>query len=189
MLSDSDKTIIRVLYYFMDTTIEIERDFDLTEIINGEEVMSPSPFERHQKISKKLNRVIDRHVEVKGLGELYYSPLDVIFEEGQVRLQPDLFFIRKDNMGIVRDWIRGVPDMVCEIVSTGSYERDIEIKRAIYEKYRVPEYWLVVPELQTIEILTIEGDKYKQYCIAGLDDVVTSKVIEGLTVNVKEIFE
>ncbi|MBF0319471.1 MAG: Uma2 family endonuclease [Nitrospirae bacterium] len=84
-------------------TLTIERDLDLTEIINGEEVVSPSPFGKHQKIAKKLNRIIDRYVEANGIGELYFSPLDVILEEGHTRLQPDLLFIRKENMGILQD--------------------------------------------------------------------------------------
>ncbi|MBF0466484.1 MAG: Uma2 family endonuclease [Nitrospirae bacterium] len=194
MLSDSDKTLRRVLYYFMDTTIEIERDFDLTdtltEIINGVETMTPAPSWTHQIKSKKLYDMINHHIVAKGLGELYYSPLDVIFEDGTNRFQPDLLFIRKENMPLViTDCVRIVPDMVCEIVSKGSYERDIEDKKTIYEKYRVPEYWIVIPELQTIEILTVEGDKYKLHSIAALNGVVTSKVIEGLTVNVNDIFE
>ncbi|WP_420266456.1 Uma2 family endonuclease [Candidatus Magnetominusculus dajiuhuensis] len=166
----------------------IERDLDLTEIINGEEIMSPSPFGRHQRIVMNITRKILLHLEKHDLGELYVSPLDVIFEEGVNRLQPDLLFIRKANMGIFQDWIRGVPDMVCEIVSPGRYEKDTEVKRAIYEKYKVPEYWVVIPELQMVEILTIENDRYKKHSIAELEGVVTSKVIEGLTIDVKDIF-
>ncbi|KWT84159.1 Uma2 family endonuclease [Candidatus Magnetominusculus xianensis] len=112
----------------------LERDFDLTEIINGEEVVGPSPFGKHQRISSNLNYIIHHFVKTKDLGQVYYSPLDIIFEEGINRLQPDILFIRKDNMGIFQDWIRGIPDMVCEIISSGTYTRDIIVKRAIYER-------------------------------------------------------
>ncbi|MBF0486714.1 MAG: Uma2 family endonuclease [Nitrospirae bacterium] len=167
----------------------LERDLDLTEIINGEEVVSPSPFRKHQEIVKRLNRIIDRHVELNGLGELYFSPLDVILEEGINRLQPDILFIRKENVAILQDWIRGVPDMVCEIVSSSSYEYDTEVKKSIYEKYGVPEYWIVMPELKTIEIFTLDVVKYKLLTVAAFEGVVTSKVIEGLQVNIKDVFE
>ncbi|QWR77864.1 Uma2 family endonuclease [Candidatus Magnetomonas plexicatena] len=167
----------------------IERDLDLTEIINGEEIMGPSPFTRHQRIIGILHDIIHQHIKLKKLGEVYLSPLDVIFEEGFNRLQPDILFIRKENLSIAQDWIRGVPDMVCEVISSGSYEMDTEIKKAIYEKYRVPEYWIVMPEPQTIEILTLVGDKYKLHSVAAFEGFVTSKVIEGLQVSVNEIFE
>ena len=170
-------------------TLTIERDLDLTEIINGEEVVSPSPFGKHQKIVKKLTILIDRHVEANRLGELYFSPLDVILEEGLNRLQPDILFIRKENMGIFQDWIRGVPDMVCEIVSQGSFRLDTNTKKEIYEKYGVPEYWIVIPELKIVEVFTVEGGKYKLYSYAEGEGVVTSKVIEGLQVNIKDVFE
>lgn len=167
----------------------LEREFDLTEIINGEEVISPSPFRRHQRISANLHDIIRQYTKAKSLGQAYYSPLDVIFEEGQNRLQPDIIFIKKENAAIEQDWIRGVPDMVCEIISQRSYELDTDVKRAVYERYKVPEYWIVLPEFMTVEILTIENGKYKLYSFAALEGVFKSKVIEGLEVDVRDIFE
>ncbi|MEO5355673.1 MAG: Uma2 family endonuclease [Nitrospirae bacterium YQR-1] len=167
----------------------IERDLELTEIINGEEIMGPSPFMRHQYIVLNLTDIIHNYVKKKNLGRLYIAPLDVIFEEGVNRLQPDILFIKKENSHIGQDWVRGVPDMVCEVISSGSYEMDTAVKKAIYEKYKVPEYWIVMPEPQTIEILTIAGDKYKLHSFAALEGIVTSKVIEGLSVNISDVFE
>ncbi len=168
----------------------LERDLDLTEIINGEVVVGPSPFSKHQGIVFNLADIIRRHVKSnQALGKVYLSPLDVIFEEGINRVQPDILYIRKENIAIIQDWIRGVPDMVCEIVSPWSYGRDTEIKKALYEKYRVPEYWIVLPELQTIQILTIENDNYISHSFAAETGTVTSKVIEGLQVNINDVFE
>lgn len=183
----------------------IERDFDLTEIINGEEVMTPSPLWIHQIICDNLFRKIDRHVEQTGLGRLSSSPLDVIFEEGTNRIQPDLLFIRKEHMPVViTDWVRVVPDMVCEVVSTshsihpqgwmriettGTYRRDTITKKEIYEKYGVPEYWIVIPELKIVEVFTIEEGKYTLFSYAESEGVVTSKVIDGLQVDLRDIFE
>ncbi|MBF0517039.1 MAG: Uma2 family endonuclease [Nitrospirae bacterium] len=170
-------------------TLTIERDLDLTEIINGEEIVSPSPFSRHQKIARKLIIMINRHIEAARLGELYFSPLDVILEEGLNRLQPDILFIRKENTAIIQDWIRGVPDMLCEIVSQGSFRWDTDVKKEIYEKYGVPEYWIIIPELKIFEVFTLEEGRYKLHSYAEAEGVVTSKVIEGLDVNIKEIFD
>ncbi|MBF0486872.1 MAG: Uma2 family endonuclease [Nitrospirae bacterium] len=167
----------------------LERDLDLTEIVNGEEIVGHSPFGMHQGISSKLNYIIHHYVKAKDLGQVYYSPLDVIFEESLNRLQPDILFIRKENMAIFQDWVRGVPDMVCEIVSRGTFIRDTATKKEIYEKYKVPEYWIVIPEFKAVEVLTIKDNKYERYSIAEIEGVVTSKVIEGLQVNIKDIFD
>ncbi|MBF0538391.1 MAG: Uma2 family endonuclease [Nitrospirae bacterium] len=170
-------------------TQTLERDFDLTEIINGEEVMGPSPFGKHQDTSRNTVEIILNHLRKTKTGKLFYSPLDVILKEGEQRLQPDILFIKKENMAIDQDWIRGVPDMVCEIVSMGTHKRDTVIKKAIYERYRVPEYWIVIPELKTVEIFTIEGDRYDVFSCAEGEGVVRSKVIEGLEVDIKDVFE
>ncbi|MCG6551399.1 MAG: Uma2 family endonuclease [Candidatus Magnetominusculus sp. LBB02] len=170
-------------------TLTIERDIDLTEIINGEEVVSPSPFSRHQDIVGNLYDIMRRHVKTNKLGKVHISPLDVILEEGINRLQPDILFIRKENMAIDQDWIRGVPDMVCEVVSSSSYDYDTGVKKAIYEKYGVSEYWIVMPELKTIEIFTLDAAKYKLLTVTAFEGVVASKVIEGLEVNIEEVFE
>ncbi|WP_040333446.1 Uma2 family endonuclease [Candidatus Magnetobacterium casense] len=167
----------------------LDRDFDLTEIINGVEVMGPSPFRKHQNISWNLNDILSQHIKKYKSGKVYYSPLDVILKEGEQRLQPDLLFIGKDNMAIMQDWIRGVPDMVCEIVSKGSHAKDTVTKKEIYEAFRVPEYWIVIPELETIEVFTIEGDTYKLYSVAEGEGVVRSKVIEGLEVDIRGVFQ
>ncbi|MBF0607480.1 MAG: Uma2 family endonuclease [Candidatus Magnetobacterium sp. LHC-1] len=161
----------------------------MTEIINGVEVMGPSPFAMHQNISWNLNDIISQYVKKHKLGKVFYSPLDVILKEGQQRLQPDILFIRRENMAIVQDWIRGVPDMVCEIVSKGSHGKDTVTKKKIYEDFRVPEYWIVIPELETIEVFTIEGDIYELFSLAEGEGVVRSKVIEGLEFDVKDVFE
>ncbi|MBF0344784.1 MAG: Uma2 family endonuclease [Nitrospirae bacterium] len=167
----------------------LERDFDLTEIINGVEIVSPSPFEKHQNISRNILGLILYHLRKNKTGKVYYSPLDVILKEGEQKLKPDLLFIKNENMTIIKDWIRGVPDMVCEIVSKGSYWKDTATKRDVYERYKVPEYWIVLPEFETVEVLTIEGDRYKLFSLAEGEGLIKSKIIEGLEVDIKDVFE
>ncbi|KJU83542.1 protein containing DUF820, partial [Candidatus Magnetobacterium bavaricum] len=70
--------------------------------------------------------------------------------------------------------------MVCEIVSKGSFTKDTVTKKKIYEHYKVPEFWIVIPELETIEVFTIEGDAYELFSVAEGEGIVKSKVIEGL---------
>ncbi|MCG6552633.1 MAG: Uma2 family endonuclease [Candidatus Magnetominusculus sp. LBB02] len=150
--------------------------------------MGPSPFGRHQDISMRIVDIILHHLRNNRTGNLYFSPLDVILKDGVQRLQPDIIFIRKENMGIFQDYIRGVPDMVCEIVSKGSVTKDTVTKKKIYEEFGVAEYWIVIPELETIEVFTIEGDTYEVFSIAEGEGVVRSKVIEGLRINVNDVF-
>ncbi len=150
--------------------------------------MGPSPFRKHQNIVLNLSDIISPYVRKNKLGRLHLSPLSVILRENEQEIQPDLLFVRKENMAIAQDYIRGVPDMVCEIVSKGSVGKDTVTKKKIYERFRVPEYWIVFPELETIEVFTIEGDAYELFSIAEGEGVVKSKVIEGLEIDIADVF-
>lgn len=168
---------------------DVQNTFDLTEIINGEAVMAPSPFSKHQKAVFLLGMLIQKCAQEKGLGEVYVSPLDVILEEGVNRLQPDLIFIKNENLGIVQDWIRGAPDLVVEIASKGSITVDSVIKKEIYERYGVGEFWLVLPEEKTIQVYSLENNRYKIFSFAEEEGTVKSHVIGGLVIDIKDVFK
>jgi Uma2 family endonuclease len=163
-------------------------DLDLSEIIEGKRVMTPSPFVWHQRIVSRLSRKMAEYVEKHGLGEVFIAPLDVILESEVNRLQPDIVFVKKENMSIVQDWIRGTPDVVVEVISRGTYTRDAVQKKDIYEKYGIPEYWLVIPELKTISVFTLGNGKYRLFSSAEEQGKVESQVIAGLEIPIDQIF-
>ncbi len=165
------------------------QSFDLTEIINGEKIMAPSPFAKHQLIVARLYNVFYKFVSEKKIGEVFISPLDVIFEEGVNRLQPDLIFVRKENTGIIQDWIRGAPDLVVEVISENSLTLDTVIKKEIYERYGVKEFWLAFPQEMAVQIYALEGGRYRLLSFAEQSGSVKSKIIEGLEVNINEVFQ
>ncbi len=103
-------------------------------------------------------------------------------------MQPDVLFIRVRNLEIIQDWIRGVPDLVIEVVSKTHAERDRIVKLGVYERAGVPEYWLVDPGSLSIEIYRLEGDAYRPagYFVGG--GVVTSPLLPGIEVDVERIF-
>lgn len=165
------------------------QDWDLTQIINGKEIMSPCPKIYHQKISRKLQRIIEDFVNGENLGEVFNAPLDVIFEENFNRVQPDLMFISNDNLHIAQDWIRGVPDLLVEIISKSSFHLDTNEKKELYQRYGVEEYWIVLPEYLTVEIYSLEENQYRLFSSATDDQIIKSKLLTGLTFSVGLLFE
>ena len=72
---------------------------------------APTPW--HQSVVASLFRALDAYVRVRGIGEMWLSPLDVILDDERALIvQPDLIFIAKRNAWIVRDRVRGAPDLV-----------------------------------------------------------------------------
>lgn len=82
---------------------------------------------------------------------------------------------------MVQDWVRGVPDLVIEIVSPGSEKMDAVIKKEISERYGVPECWLVFPEKVCIEVYTLVEGKYALLGLFADQQLVHSQVLGKLS--------
>jgi Uma2 family endonuclease len=130
------------------------------ELIDGDLFVTPSPSTWHQTVSRLLLFELMTALERTGLAQVFNAPTDVIFDENNV-VVPDLVIVRRDRQHIVtRRAIEGVPDIVVEILSPGTSERDRHYKRRLYERFQVPEYWIVDPEYGSIEIHAVADCGY-----------------------------
>lgn len=160
--------------------------------------MVPAPFTIHQRLLIRLSVIFSNFIKEKKLGEVLVAPTDVVLAEDTV-VQPDMLLISKERLGIIKEAaIMGSPDLIVEIVSpfpfkgiTGqaSASYDTVEKRDIYEEYGVKEYWIVFPQEKVIEVLTLENNIYREFCKGRKTGVVRSKIIVGLEVDLKEVFE
>lgn len=116
------------------------------ELIDVELIITPSPSTRHQRISRKIEFVIEKFVADNNLGEVFDAPYDVYLDEENV-VQSDILFVSRDRLSIIGEKnIQGSPDMVIKIVSENSAYRDIVQKKNLYARFGVKEYWIVIPE-------------------------------------------
>lgn len=122
------------------------------EVVDGELVVTPAPGRRHQRVVTDLATLLNTHVRAHGLGEVFAGPFDVLFAEGDY-LEPDLVFVRADRLHLLSDrGVEGAPDLVVEVLSPSTVERDRGVKLERYQHYGVPEYWIVDPEARAIEV-------------------------------------
>jgi Uma2 family endonuclease len=120
------------------------------ELIEGEAFMVPSPTSGHQAILIRLLRAIADHLDEHGGGEVLIAPLDVLLGPGDV-VQPDVLFVSDDDAGVVKAKnVQGTPTWLLEVVSDPV--RDRRVKRDLYMRYGVSEYWIVDPYLRLVEI-------------------------------------
>ena len=82
----------------------------------------------------------------------------------------------------------GAPDLIVEILSPSSTFYDTVKKRELYQRYGVKEYWLTFLHEKAIEVLTLEGDVYREFASAKGEGSIKSKLLQGLDVELKEIF-
>jgi Uma2 family endonuclease len=162
------------------------------ELLEGELIpMTPSPGEAHQWICGEVAFHLRKFVKEHQVGRVYEAPLDVVLgEPGEEQVvQPDILFISQRRRRIIRDEeIRGAPDLVVEVISVSTRERDRVFKRRLYAKYGVKEYWIVDPEAKTIEVLTLGERGYERAGVYTEGEVLRSPLLAGLQIPLDEIF-
>ena len=139
----------------------LPEDGKIHEIIDGEHCMTPAPDTYHQTISRRIQFQLYEQIEERGLGFVFDAPTDVQLSEIDI-VQPDLLVILTARRSIIAPKkIIGPPDLIVEILSESTGGKDRKLKLDLYQKAGVPEYWLVDPESQQIEVHRLKGDRYE----------------------------
>lgn len=160
------------------------------ELIDGEHLMTPAPSTRHQRILGKLFFFLQDHLARSKEGEVFIAPTDVVLSDLDV-VEPDLLFIRASRASIVTEKnIQGPPDFVIEIISQTSRKTDETIKRKLYERYGVQEYWIVDPELETVDIHRLTDRRYARAAELSLEagHALETPILPGLKLKLSDIF-
>lgn len=156
------------------------------EIIDGEPFMTPSPKTMHQRLIVKLFKIIDDFVSKGELGEVFIAPYDVVLSKHDI-VQPDIIFISKERSNIITESnIQGSPDMVVEILSSSTKERDLVLKKKLYAAFGIKEYWIVDPENKKTILHTLGKERYVEQKTAG---IVKSLLLKGLKIDVAKLFK
>jgi Uma2 family endonuclease len=102
--------------------------------------------------------------------------------------QPDLSFISKERLDIIKRVINGPVDLAVEVISLGSRTRDRIEKRDLYEQYGVKEYWIIDPEAQTVEVLYLESGRYQLHMRCTPGQTASSRLLSGFQVSISALF-
>ncbi|CAN5153750.1 MAG: Uma2 family endonuclease [Euzebyales bacterium] len=156
------------------------------ELIGGELIVSPSPRPRHQEVADELTWHLRSYCKRRG-GRANSAPLDVVFTDADV-LQPDVLVLTAEHLDrIGPTHITAAPDIVVEVSSPSTRHHDLVRKRAVFERYGVPEYWFVDLEADGIAVYRHDGDRYGQPTLLGRTDSLTTPLLPGFTAGVDEL--
>lgn len=158
------------------------------EILDGEHFVTGAPRRRHQVASWNLSYFLADYLRRNPLGRALAAPFEVVLSEHDVA-QPDLFFVSHERAGILtEDNVQEAPDLVIEIVSDSTRRRDEGIKRDLYERFGVGEYWLVYPRRRTVRVFRRAGSTFLSPEDLSAEDSLTTALLPGLAIPVGEIF-
>ncbi len=163
-------------------------DDERYELIEGDMLMTPAPSTIHQRISRKIEFMLEKFVTENDLGEVFYAPCDVYLDDDNV-VQPDILFISKERSNIIAEKnIQGAPDLVIEIISESTAYRDFVQKKKLYAKFRVKEYWIVIPEEESIEVHVLKDNIYTLHKSYGREETLESFSLKDFRIRLKSIF-
>ena len=161
------------------------------ELIDGEHYVTPSPNLKHQKVSGNLHLLIASWLEHNAIGQIFYAPFDIVFSRVDV-VAPDLLYMSNERAAevLTKANVQGAPELVIEIGSPGTRKRDETIKRRLYERSGVSEYWVVDPEIDVVRVYRRNAERFARpiELTAEAGDTLTTPLLPGLSLPLSRIF-
>jgi Uma2 family endonuclease len=162
------------------------------ELIDGVHYVTPSPNNPHQRLVGRLYFAIESFLRAHpGCGEVFLSPFDVVFTNWDV-VEPDLLLIAADQPQILTEAnVQGAPALVIEVISRSTRKRDEQIKKHLFERGGVREYWLVDPKRHVVRVFrrSAEGGLPLVAELRPFEDAhVSTPLLPGFSLPLVELF-
>ena len=159
----------------------------IVELSDGNLEIHDMPTYLHQLILGRLFLAVSLYLVNAKIGRVAFSPLPVRLWPGKIR-EPDLVFMSATHRDRIGNQFWGVPDLVAEVVSESNPNLDRKIKKDEYAKAGVPEYWIVDPVGQTVEVYKLEGEIYTLREALQVGDTLISSQLPGFSLELAELF-
>jgi Uma2 family endonuclease len=161
------------------------------ELIDGEHYVTPSPNTKHQAVLGSLHLLVAGWLEQHPIGQVFLAPFDVVFTRFDV-VEPDLLYMSNERAAeiLTAKNVQGVPELVVEIGSPSTRKRDETIKKRLYERSGVSDYWTLDPELDAIRVYRLDGGRFARALelSAEAGDLLTTPLLPGLEMPLSRVF-
>ena len=162
------------------------------EVIDGDLYVTTAPDLDHQEPITELIGLIVPYLRRRPRGErgkLFTSPVGLILDE-ENGLQPDLVYVSPARRGILtRRGIRGVPDLVLEVLSPGTESTDRGVKMRRYAAAGVAHYWILDPATRVLEEYRLGEGGYRLTGTSGPGAVFRPEIFPGLEIPIDELWQ
>ena len=158
------------------------------ELLNGDLMMVPAPNMKHQRVQAALGTRLNEFIRDHALGELFFAPCDVVLSDTDV-VQPDLLFISREREHVLTiENVRGAPDLVIEIVSPSTAERDLGYKHELYGRHGVLEYWVLDPIAETVAVHRQRYGVLELTDTFGRRDTLRTPLLKDFELELDDVF-
>jgi Uma2 family endonuclease len=160
------------------------------ELIEGELFVSRAPGIPHQRVLNNLQFALGTYLKDNPIGRIVPGP-GTIFSDYDAVI-PDLVFVRNERWDqvVTGETFTGALDLVIEIISAGAENRrrDLLVRRQLYAKYGVAEYWIVDPEDRLVEVYRLRDTRLEGVATWRNEDEITTSLLPGFRMSVKSVF-
>ena len=160
------------------------------ELIEGELFVSRAPGIPHQRVLNNLQFAFVTYLRNNPIG-IAVPGAGAIFSDYDAVI-PDLVFVLNErwNQVVTGEKFSGAPDLVIEVISAGAENRrrDLLVKRQLYAKYGVAEYWIVDPQNRLVEVYRLRDGRLESVATLRDEDDITTPLLPGLRMSVNSVF-
>lgn len=161
------------------------------ELIDGERYVTASPNMYHQDILGCLYHSLATWLETHRVGSVYVGPVDVLFSHFDI-VAPDMVYLSHERARRIQTekLLAGAPELVVEIGSPSTRRRDETIKRGLYERFGVDEYWIADPRTNVMLVSRRTGETFGDPLALSRDagDVLTTPLLPGFELPLVRVF-
>ncbi len=163
--------------------MEIIREDQKADLLDGVIYMASPELVDHNELIVWLVTVIGLYANEKKLGALTIHRVAYRFDP-KTAPEPDVAVVLAERADVIRrGYIEGAPDLAIELVSPDSVDRDYELKRTLYERAGVREYWIIDPDEERATFLRLTENGFVE--IDPDDHIFRSTVLPGLALDVR----
>src|SRR6266436_3966135 len=161
------------------------------ELIEGELFVSRAPGLPHQIVIQNFQVALADYLKNNPIG-IVVPGAGAVFSDYDAVI-PDLAFVSNERWSdiVTNDRFNAAPDLVIEVMSPGkeNRDRDLLVKRQLYAKHGVAEYWIVDPENRLIEVYRLRDTRLESVASLRHGDEISSSLLPGFRMTVSAVFD
>jgi len=179
-------TLMTVDDYFTKTPETVKP----MELVYGRLRAADAPTPHHQSAVAQLFLALHAHVSERRLGRMWVAPLDVVLDEVHALIvQPDLFFVSDERSFIVRDRVRGAPDLVIEVLSPYPRIGHTDERVQWFMRHGVRECWLVHQDQRSVKVIRFAEGRLAGHRAFERHERIESSVLPQFGLSLDDILD
>ena len=169
---------------------------EYVELLRGKLSRMAAPSRYHQRVVGRMHTILDVYLEYKTC-QVYTAPFDVrLLDHRKTTIDKEIFTVIQPDICVICDETKldkqgclGSPDLIIEVLSPGTQEKDIIDKFELYEFNSVKEYWIASPFEENVLVFDLDDSgKYQFRKVYTKSQKIPVKVLDGLEIELKRVF-